>query len=186
VTPLVPAGAAGPAGHTPRSERPPAARRADRPPPPGSGALDLQAAAGNSAVAGVFGRGRAGVVRSVLAGPGRPVGPEVVELVRDTTGADASGVTVHEGPEAAEAADAVGASMFASGRHIVAPGGLDVTTREGVFRTVHEVHHVVNQQAKGPVDGTDTGDGLRISDPDDRFEREADAVAAAAVAERFF
>jgi hypothetical protein len=79
----------------------------------------------------------------------------------------------------------VDAEMFASGHHIVAPKGLDVTTREGAFKTVHEVHHIVNQQAKGPVEGTETGDGLKISDPGDRHEREADAAAARAVRKHF-
>jgi hypothetical protein len=33
------------------------------------------------------------------------------------------------------------------------------------------------QQRSGPVDGTDTGTGIRVSDPDDRFERAAEAAA---------
>jgi hypothetical protein len=36
----------------------------------------------------------------------------------------------------------------------------------------HELTHVV-QQRNGPVDGTDAGGGVKISDPSDRFEREA-------------
>ncbi len=44
----------------------------------------------------------------------------------------------------------------------------------------HELTHVV-QQRSGPVDGTDNGSGLRVSDPSDPFEREAAAMADAAV-----
>ncbi len=40
----------------------------------------------------------------------------------------------------------------------------------------HELTHVV-QQRSGPVDGTATGDGVKVSDPSDRFEREAAANA---------
>ncbi|WP_260614584.1 DUF4157 domain-containing protein, partial [Streptomyces sp. WAC02707] len=40
----------------------------------------------------------------------------------------------------------------------------------------HELTHVI-QQRRGPVAGTDDGGGLRISDPSDRYEREAEANA---------
>jgi hypothetical protein len=40
----------------------------------------------------------------------------------------------------------------------------------------HELAHVI-QQRQGPVAGTDPGTGLRISDPRDSFEREAEATA---------
>jgi hypothetical protein len=44
----------------------------------------------------------------------------------------------------------------------------------------HELTHVV-QQRSGPVDGTATGTGVRVSDPSDRFEREAAATAERAM-----
>lgn len=175
-----------PAGHAPRPER---LTKPEPKPAPEKGAagdaLDLHERAGNSAVAASLGRSRGDLIRSVLAEPGRPVGQEVVDLVRDTTGGDASEIVVHDGPQAGEAASSVDAEMFASGNHIVAPKGLDVSSRQGVFGTVHEVHHILEQQAKGPVAGTDSGDGLSISDPDDRFEQEADAAGADAVEQRF-
>jgi hypothetical protein len=40
----------------------------------------------------------------------------------------------------------------------------------------HELTHVI-QQRQAPVDGIAVGGGLRVSDPADRFEREADRVA---------
>src|SRR5262249_58033329 len=46
----------------------------------------------------------------------------------------------------------------------------------------HELIHVV-QQSRGPVAGTDTGDGLRVSDPGDRFERAAEEGARRAMVE---
>ena len=63
------------------------------------------------------------------------------------------------------------------------PNGLDTRSDEGLFKTVHEFVHI-GQQASGPVDGTATADGLKISDPSDHFEQEADAVAGQAVAAR--
>ena len=40
----------------------------------------------------------------------------------------------------------------------------------------HELTHVV-QQRSGPVDGSAAGGGIKVSDPSDRFEREASANA---------
>ena len=182
------AGGSGPAGHAPLSH----GRRPDQAAAPPAHAderetegLEMQKTAGNSAVSSMLGPSRGDLVRSVIEGPGRPIDSGVVDMVRKATGDDASGIQVHEGPAAAEAASSVKAEMFASGNHIVAPEGLDVTTKEGAFKTVHEVHHIVNQQAKGPVEGTETGDGLKISDPGDRHEQEANAVAAKAVRKQF-
>ena len=184
-----PAGRGGPAGHAPLAR----GRRLEPAGPQPDAAsskhdpdtLEMQQTAGNAAVASVLNPTPGDLVRSVVDEPGRPIDGAVVDLVKDATGDDASGIQVHEGEEAAAAASAVDAEMFASGRHIVAPKGLDVTTREGAFKTVHEVHHIVNQQAKGPVEGTETADGLKISDPGDRHEREANAAAARAVRKHF-
>ena len=179
-----------PAGHVPLEQGPrPAEERVVEPEVRQADDVDdvdyLQSSAGNAAVASVLAPGRGDLVRAVVDGPGRPMDAATSSFVRGATGKDASGITVHEGPEAAAAARSVDADMFASGSHLVAPTGLDVTTREGAFKTLHEVHHIVSQQAKGPVEGAETADGLQISDPSDRFEREADRVAAEAVEERF-
>ena len=40
------------------------------------------------------------------------------------------------------------------------------------------------QQRSGPVDGTPTGDGVAVSDPGDRFEREAESRATDVTAQR--
>src|SRR5262249_11923614 len=61
----------------------------------------------------------------------------------------------------------LGARAYTSGHHVViGAGGADRHT------LAHELIHVV-QQSRGPVAGTDTGAGLRVSDPGDRFERAA-------------
>ncbi len=161
------------------------ANRAEQPGRASDRMLELQQTAGNAAVASTLAPSPGDRVRSVVNSPGRPLDSTTSDFVRSATGTDPSSVRLHEGPEALDAARSVDAEMFASGTHLVAPRGLDVTTREGAFKTLHEVHHIVNQQAKGPVDGTETGDGLKISDPSDSFEREADEVAARGVAEHF-
>ncbi|MGI5144593.1 eCIS core domain-containing protein [Streptomyces sp. CA-106110] len=69
----------------------------------------------------------------------------------------------------------MGAQAYTSGNHVViGEGGDDSHT------LAHELTHVL-QQRRGPVAGTDNGNGngngLRISDPPDRFEREAETNA---------
>jgi len=86
-------------------------------------------------------------------------------------GADFSTVRVHTGPAAGRSAAAIGAQAYTSGEHVVlGPGADDRHT------LAHELTHVI-QQRRGPVAGTDRGDGLRISDPSDRDERAAEANA---------
>jgi len=189
------AGSAGPAGHAPlQGGSRPALSPLERVPGEPSqdhieggaeiGLSRLQQGAGNAAVSSML-SSPGDLVRSVVSAPGRPLDSSTSRFVQTATGRDPSGIQLHEGPLAAEAARSVGAEMFASGSHLVAPQGLDVTTMEGAFKAVHEVHHIVNQQAHGAVEGTETSDGLKISDPGDRHEREADTVAADAVAARF-
>jgi hypothetical protein len=182
-----------PAGHAPleRGRRPDdfdgptSARAPDRTTADEKAVLDLQQTAGNAAVSSMLAPTPGDLVRSVVDSPGRSLDSDTSSFVRSATGHDTSGIRLHEGPEAAAAAKSVQADMFASGSHLVAPRGLDVTTREGAFKTLHEVHHIMSQQAKGPVDGTETEDGLKISDPSDRFEQEADRVAAEGVSKHF-
>ena len=52
----------------------------------------------------------------------------------------------------------------------------DPSSAEGKTMLAHELTHVV-QQRSGPVDGTSAGGGIKVSDPSDRFEREAAANA---------
>jgi hypothetical protein len=148
-------------------------------------ALRLQRSAGNAAVTSlVESAPTAGdLVRDVVSSPGRPLDTPTSSLLSTAVGHDVSAMRVHDGPDAAASARAVDAEMYLSGQHLVAPGGLDVRSDEGLFKTVHEAAHFT-QQARGPVAGTLTGDGLSISDPADSFEQHADSVAAHAVASR--
>jgi hypothetical protein len=183
-----------PAGHPPlergrrledRFDRPTPTRAPDHNSADEKAVLHLQQTAGNAAVSSMLAPTPGDLVRSVVDSPGRSLDSSTSSFVRSTTGHDTSRIRLHDGPEAAAAAKSVQADMFASGSHLVAPRGLDVTTREGAFKTLHEVHHIMSQQAKGPVDGIETADGLKISDPSDRFEQEADRVAAEGVTKHF-
>ncbi|MFI1360637.1 DUF4157 domain-containing protein [Streptomyces sp. NPDC020898] len=86
-------------------------------------------------------------------------------------GADFSDVRLHTGIAAQRSAAEIGAHAYTSGNHVViGEGGGDRHT------LAHELTHVI-QQRQGPVSGTDSGSGLSISDPSDRFEREAEEQA---------
>ncbi|MCX5396784.1 DUF4157 domain-containing protein [Streptomyces sp. NBC_00102] len=111
-------------------------------------------------------------VPDVLRGAGRPLDSALRADLEPRMGADFSGVRVHDDAAAQASAAEVGAAAYTAGNHIViGKGGADRRTM------AHELTHVI-QQSRGPVAGTDDGSGLRISDPSDRFEREAEANAA--------
>ncbi|MGW8766199.1 eCIS core domain-containing protein [Streptomyces sp. NPDC055815] len=151
-------------------------------PPPLTAAV-LQAAqgtAGNAAATGMIAR-RARTaeapeqpgteVHDVLRSAGRPLAGPVRQEMESRFDTDFSDVRLHTGASAARSARSVGARAYTSGSHVVlGEGGGDKHT------LAHELTHVV-QQRQGPVAGTDHGNGLRVSDPSDRFEREAEANA---------
>nr|WP_225448686.1 DUF4157 domain-containing protein [Streptacidiphilus sp. P02-A3a] len=110
-------------------------------------------------------------VQGVLGTAGQPLAAGVRADMEARLGADFSDVRVHTDAAARASAAEVGAHAYTSGNHVViGDGGGDRHT------LAHELTHVI-QQRSGPVAGTDNGSGLRISDPSDRFEREAEANA---------
>ncbi|MEU6973040.1 DUF4157 domain-containing protein [Kitasatospora aureofaciens] len=112
-------------------------------------------------------------VHNVLRGPGRPLDQATRTDMESRLGADFSDVRIHTGGAARASAAEVGARAYTSGNHVViGEGGGDAHT------LAHELTHVI-QQRRGPVSGTDNGNGLSVSDPSDRFEREAEANARA-------
>ncbi|TDC91542.1 DUF4157 domain-containing protein [Saccharopolyspora aridisoli] len=115
-------------------------------------------------------------VPGVLRSPGRPLDTPLREEMEARLGADFSDVRLHDDAAAKASAAELGARAYTSGNHVViGDSGADQHT------LAHELTHVV-QQRQGPVAGTETADGLRISDPSDRFERAAEANAARALA----
>lgn len=114
-------------------------------------------------------------VHDVLRTGGRPLDDSTRTDMEARLGADFSDVRLHTGADARASASEVGARAYTSGSHVViGDGGGDRHT------LAHELTHVI-QQRQGPVAGTDNGAGLRVSDPSDRFEREAESNARRAL-----
>ncbi|WP_372515747.1 DUF4157 domain-containing protein [Streptantibioticus ferralitis] len=115
------------------------------------------------------------LVHHVLRTAGRPLDGATRREMESRLGADFSDVRLHTGNAARASAAEVGARAYTSGNHVViGEGGGDRHT------LAHELTHVI-QQRRGPVAGTDHGNGLKVSDPSDRYEREAEAMAARAL-----
>ncbi|MET8638156.1 eCIS core domain-containing protein [Streptomyces sp. NPDC004096] len=115
-------------------------------------------------------------VHDVLRGGGRPLDEATRSDMEARFGTDFSDVRIHNDAAARVSAAEVGARAYTSGSHIViGEGGTDKHT------LAHELTHVI-QQRQGPVAGTDNGAGLKVSDPSDRFEREAEVNATRVMA----
>ncbi|AQT70587.1 DUF4157 domain-containing protein [Streptomyces sp. fd1-xmd] len=166
-----------------------------------AGLMGLQASAGNAAVVQMLRRASAdreqeqhrhtdgcghqvseqpavqrSAVHDVLRAPGRPLDDATRSDMEARLGADFSDVRIHDNSAAKASAAEVGARAYTSGSHVViGAGGGDKHT------LAHELTHVI-QQRQGPVAGTDNGSGLKVSDPSDRFEREAEANASRVMA----
>ncbi len=112
------------------------------------------------------------LIFDLLRDSGQPLAAQVRQEMETRLGADFSGVRVHTDSAARASAVAVGARAYTLGDHVViGEGGADKHT------LAHELTHVI-QQRQGPVAGTDLGDGLKVSDPLDVYERAAEANAA--------
>lgn len=120
-------------------------------------------------------------VRDVLRAPGEPLAAPVKEEMEARLGADFSDVRVHTDAAAHRAVQAVSARAFTAGSHIAFQRGrYDPGSAEGRQTLAHELTHVI-QQRSGPVAGTGTGQGIRVSDPSDSFERAAQVNARRAM-----
>jgi hypothetical protein len=92
-------------------------------------------------------------------------------------GHDFSDVRVHTDVGASESARSVNAQAYTVGSDVVfQSGSYQPDSPTGQHMLAHELTHVVQQRA-GPVDGTPAAGGIKISDPSDRFEREAQQTA---------
>ncbi|MGW1893991.1 eCIS core domain-containing protein [Streptomyces sp. NPDC002004] len=113
-------------------------------------------------------------MKRVLGTPGRPLERTVQHTMQTRFSADFSRVRVHTDAAAAKTAIGLGAAAFTVGEHIVfAPDRYSPATAEGRKVLAHELAHVLQQT---PLDPAATAP-LRISQPADSSEREADAAA---------
>jgi hypothetical protein len=149
--------------------------------------LHLQRSAGNAGVAQLLGEEQESIqtspVKDVVGrGGGRPLDDVVRTDMEGRFGEDFSGVRVHTDGQASESARSVNAHAYTVGNDIVFAGGrYDPGSTTGQRTIAHELTHVV-QQRSGPVAGTPTGGGIRLSDPADRFERAAEQSAERIIA----
>lgn len=136
------------------------------------GLLGLQRAAGNAAVAATMEEQRS-PVHEVVASSGTPLAGDVRSDMEGRFGQDFGDVRVHIDGAAHDSAKAVNARAYTVGSHVVFQrDAYDPGSHQGRTTLAHELTHVV-QQRSGPVDGSDAGGGIKVSDPSDRFEREA-------------
>ena len=142
-----------------------------------SAVLGLQRAAGNAATTEAVEDQRSPVHDVVSGGGGSPLDEHVRTDMEARMGHDFSDVRVHTGDQADRSARSVSAHAYTVGSNIVFQrGAYDPGSSGGQTLLAHELTHVV-QQRHGPVDGTPSAGGVKVSDPSDRFEVEASANA---------
>jgi hypothetical protein len=137
-----------------------------------AGLLGLQRAVGNAGVGALLEEDRSPVHNVVNSG-GSALDEPVRKDMESRFGQDFGSVRVHTGAAAHDSATSVQAQAYTVGDNIVFQSGrYDPSSGQGQHMLAHELTHVV-QQRSGPVDGTEAGGGVKVSDPSDRFEREA-------------
>lgn len=109
-------------------------------------------------------------------GTGELLPRELRRTLERELGVELQGVRIHTDAMAAQAARALAADAFTVGEDIFfADGMFSPDTRAGRQLLAHELTHVA-QALRGHVGPV--GDGLRVSQPGEPLEQEADAVAA--------
>jgi hypothetical protein len=140
------------------------------------GMMGLQRAIGNAGTAELIEQERS-PVHDVIGSGGSPMEPALRADMEGRLGHDFGDVRIHTDAAAHNSAKSVNAQAYTVGSDIVfQQGKYDPGSQAGQHMLAHELTHVV-QQRSGPVDGTDAGGGVKVSDPSDRFEREAVANA---------
>ncbi len=116
-------------------------------------------------------------VDAAVSSGGRPLDRSVRTQMEGAFDADFGNVRIHTGRAAATSARALQAAAYTQGSDIVfGQGNYAPATGNGRHLLAHELAHVVQQRA-GRVAATDTGRGVAVSDPGDRFERAAEETA---------
>ncbi|HVM10573.1 MAG TPA: DUF4157 domain-containing protein [Acidimicrobiales bacterium] len=143
------------------------------------GATNLQRLAGNAATSSLVAQREADgddtslVHKVVGSGGGSSLDAATRASMEKSFGTDFSSVRIHSGGEAAAAAKSVQAQAFTVGDNIVLGEGKSTSDTRTL---AHELTHVV-QQRSGEVPGESIGGGIKLSDPGDWAERQAEATA---------
>ncbi|MEP6695765.1 MAG: DUF4157 domain-containing protein [Pseudonocardiales bacterium] len=138
--------------------------------------LRLQREAGNEAVSALMEDERSPVLDVVGSGGGSALPSATRAGMEARFGADFGGVRLHTGGAAAASAHSVQAKAYTVGDDVVLGAGVDPSGAAGEKTLAHELTHVLQQRA-GDVDGTQAAGGIKVSDPGDRFEQEAEQTA---------
>jgi hypothetical protein len=140
--------------------------------------LQLQQQAGNAGVAQLLrDESDADAVQQLVSRGGQPLDEATRGEMESAFGEDFGDVRVHTGDDASASAQRLGARAYTVGDDVVfGSGAYEPGSETGRHTLAHELTHVV-QQRSGPVDGEETGTGVKVSDPGDRFERAAEETA---------
>ena len=111
-------------------------------------------------------------VHDVVSAGGTPLPGDLRTDMEGRFGTDFGDVRVHNDGAAHDSAKSVNAQAYTVGSNIVFQRDKYDLAEAGKHMIAHELTHVV-QQRNGPVDGSDAGGGVKISDPSDRFEQAA-------------
>lgn len=116
------------------------------------------------------------IVHKALRSPGEQLNTTTRAFFEPRFGYDFSRVRVHTDPKAEELSRAVDALAYTVGNDMVfAKSQYTPNTTEGLRLIAHELSHVIQQNSGGS--GGQLQGELTINQPDDAFEREADAAA---------
>lgn len=142
--------------------------------------LGLQRSIGNAGVSTML-EEQPSPVHDVINSSGRPLEEPVRTDMETRLGHDFGDVRVHDDGAAHSSAQSVNAHAYTVGSHVVFQrDAYNPGSDNGRQTLAHELTHVV-QQRSGPVDGSAAPGGIKVSDPSDRFEREASANAERAM-----
>ena len=143
-----------------------------------TGIMNLQRKVGNAGVAQLLSgdEDRQSIEAATRSG-GHPLDSVNRVQMETAFGTDFSSVRIHTGGNADASAKQLGAHAYTVGDDVVfANGKYDPASPAGQRTLAHELTHVV-QQRSGPVDGTDSGGGVKVSHPSDRYEQAAETMA---------
>jgi outer membrane protein OmpA-like peptidoglycan-associated protein len=121
-------------------------------------------------------RGISHDLNAVLSAPSSPLDSMTRSFTESAFGQDFSSVRLHTGTQAADSARSVNARAYTVGNHIVLGNSFSISSSHERRRLIaHELTHTIQQ--RGVASAAPQAKGIRISEPGDQLEREADAVA---------
>lgn len=115
------------------------------------------------------------IVHEVLRAPGQPLDFQTRSFMEGKFGHDFSKVRIHADGKAGASASAVNSLAYTVGNNLVfASGQYAPRTAAGTHLLAHELTHVVQQGGNNSA----MQNSLTIGQPNDRYEHEADRMAA--------